>query len=199
MSFYVTTRFWFYSSGPCLSFPQVVKYWPEIGKCGFLVWRYLLRRDDMEPAPWTPEGLERSKKLGLKVQVRTWGTQHCLYNTHTHTSLLYTIYMTLSPSLILPLSQYPPGYLEAMANKSRKEASVRGGRGGSPRGKRHGGRGRPRCGRPPKRVKEEEREGEEPAEHEEGETQTNGGEDTPKDTGQCVRQRKTLPSSAVVI
>uniref|UniRef100_A0A8C5UA00 RING-type E3 ubiquitin transferase n=1 Tax=Malurus cyaneus samueli TaxID=2593467 RepID=A0A8C5UA00_9PASS len=34
----------------------VVKYWPEIGKCGFLVWRYLLRRDDIEPAPWTSEG-----------------------------------------------------------------------------------------------------------------------------------------------
>uniref|UniRef100_A0A8C2IDS0 E3 ubiquitin-protein ligase UHRF n=1 Tax=Cyprinus carpio TaxID=7962 RepID=A0A8C2IDS0_CYPCA len=50
---------------------QVVKYWPEIGKCGFLVWRYLLRRDDLEPAPWTPEGIERSKKLGLRVQVRS--------------------------------------------------------------------------------------------------------------------------------
>uniref|UniRef100_A0A8B9K838 E3 ubiquitin-protein ligase UHRF n=1 Tax=Astyanax mexicanus TaxID=7994 RepID=A0A8B9K838_ASTMX len=47
---------------------KVVKYWPEIGKCGFLVWRYLLRRDDVEPAPWTPEGIERSKKLGLRVQ-----------------------------------------------------------------------------------------------------------------------------------
>uniref|UniRef100_A0A4W4FEB3 E3 ubiquitin-protein ligase UHRF n=1 Tax=Electrophorus electricus TaxID=8005 RepID=A0A4W4FEB3_ELEEL len=68
---------------------KVVKYWPEIGKCGFLVWRYLLRRDDVEPAPWTAEGLERSKKLGLRVQ-------------------------------------YPPGYLEAMANKNKKEASVRG-------------------------------------------------------------------------
>lgn len=48
----------------------MVKYWPEIGKCGYLVWRYLLRRDDMEPAPWTPEGMERIKKLGLAVQVR---------------------------------------------------------------------------------------------------------------------------------
>ncbi|XP_037757847.1 E3 ubiquitin-protein ligase UHRF2 isoform X6 [Chelonia mydas] len=47
---------------------KVVKYWPEIGKCGFLVWRYLLRRDDVEPAPWTSEGIERSKKLGLNVQ-----------------------------------------------------------------------------------------------------------------------------------
>uniref|UniRef100_A0A8C4EVA6 E3 ubiquitin-protein ligase UHRF n=1 Tax=Dicentrarchus labrax TaxID=13489 RepID=A0A8C4EVA6_DICLA len=44
---------------------KVVKYWPEIGKCGYLVWRYLLRRDDLEPAPWTPEGLERIKKLGM--------------------------------------------------------------------------------------------------------------------------------------
>ncbi|XP_060791993.1 E3 ubiquitin-protein ligase UHRF2-like [Neoarius graeffei] len=137
---------------------KVVKYWPEIGKCGFLVWRYLLRRDDVEPAPWTPEGLERSKKLGLKVQ-------------------------------------YPPGYLEAMANKSRKEASVRGGRGGAPRGKRHGGRGRPRCGRPPKRVKEEEEEeeeergGDEPAEHEDEETQKNGEEDSQKDT-MCKEQQE---------
>uniref|UniRef100_A0A3B3BB23 E3 ubiquitin-protein ligase UHRF n=1 Tax=Oryzias melastigma TaxID=30732 RepID=A0A3B3BB23_ORYME len=49
---------------------KVVKYWPEIGKCGYLVWRYLLRRDDLEPAPWTPEGLERIQKLGLVVQVR---------------------------------------------------------------------------------------------------------------------------------
>uniref|UniRef100_A0AAQ5X3H6 E3 ubiquitin-protein ligase UHRF n=1 Tax=Amphiprion ocellaris TaxID=80972 RepID=A0AAQ5X3H6_AMPOC len=71
---------------------KVVKYWPEIGKCGYLVWRYLLRRDDMEPAPWTPEGVERIKKLGLAVQ-------------------------------------YPPGYLSAMANKTKKEACARPGRG----------------------------------------------------------------------
>ncbi|KAM4710026.1 E3 ubiquitin-protein ligase UHRF2 isoform 2-T3 [Discoglossus pictus] len=63
---------------------KVVKYWPEIGKCGFLVWRYLLRRDDSEPAPWTPEGMERSKKLGLTLQ-------------------------------------FPEGYLEAMANKEKKD------------------------------------------------------------------------------
>ncbi|XP_075065423.1 E3 ubiquitin-protein ligase UHRF2 [Mixophyes fleayi] len=63
---------------------KVVKYWPEIGKCGFLVWRYLLRRDDVEPAPWTAEGIERSKKLGLTLQ-------------------------------------FPEGYLEAMANKEKKD------------------------------------------------------------------------------
>ncbi len=35
---------------------KVVKYWPETGKAGFRVWRYLLRRDDPSPAPWTEEG-----------------------------------------------------------------------------------------------------------------------------------------------
>uniref|UniRef100_A0A8C8GA01 E3 ubiquitin-protein ligase UHRF n=1 Tax=Oncorhynchus tshawytscha TaxID=74940 RepID=A0A8C8GA01_ONCTS len=83
---------------------KVVKYWPEIGKCGFLVWRYLLRRDDLEPAPWTPEGLERIQKLGLAVQ-------------------------------------YPPGYVEAMANKTKKEANARP---GCTRSKKQPGRGRPR-------------------------------------------------------
>ncbi|XP_066501974.1 E3 ubiquitin-protein ligase UHRF2-like [Hoplias malabaricus] len=123
---------------------KVVKYWPEIGKCGFLVWRYLLRRDDLEPAPWTPEGIERSKKLGLKVQ-------------------------------------YPPGYLEAMANKTKKEASARGSR-GLLRGKRHGGRGRPKSGRPAKRVKEEEHEEEEEkAEvNVDEEVHSNGDQETPK-------------------
>ncbi|KAM9308657.1 E3 ubiquitin-protein ligase UHRF1-like [Gastrophryne carolinensis] len=47
---------------------KVVKYWPEKGKSGFLIWRYLLRRDDEEPAPWTKEGKERMKKLGLTMQ-----------------------------------------------------------------------------------------------------------------------------------
>ncbi|XP_062867783.1 E3 ubiquitin-protein ligase UHRF2-like isoform X2 [Trichomycterus rosablanca] len=126
----------------------VVKYWPEIGKCGFLVWRYLLRRDDMEPAPWTPEGIERSKKLGLKIQ-------------------------------------YPPGYLEAMANKSKKEVSVRGGRGGATRGKRRAGTERSRTGRPPKGVKEEEEddgEEEEAAAKEDAEMQSNEEEETQEDT-----------------
>lgn len=49
---------------------KVVKYWPEKGKSGFLVWRYLLRRDDDEPGPWTKEGKDRIKRLGLTMQVR---------------------------------------------------------------------------------------------------------------------------------
>ncbi|KAG7477048.1 hypothetical protein MATL_G00089440 [Megalops atlanticus] len=119
---------------------KVVKYWPEIGKCGFLVWRYLLRRDDLEPAPWTPEGAERIKKLGLSVQ-------------------------------------YPPGYLEAMANKTKKEASVR----GSARGKRHAGRGRPRSQPLQKKVKEEEKDEQEPEEEADGGPQSNGSQKTPKE------------------
>lgn len=37
---------------------KVVKYYPEKGKSGFLVWKYLLRRDDLEPAPWQKGGQE---------------------------------------------------------------------------------------------------------------------------------------------
>uniref|UniRef100_A0AAX7USC4 E3 ubiquitin-protein ligase UHRF n=1 Tax=Astatotilapia calliptera TaxID=8154 RepID=A0AAX7USC4_ASTCA len=126
---------------------KVVKYWPEIGKCGYLVWRYLLRRDDQEPAPWTPEGVERIKKLGLAVQ-------------------------------------YPPGYLAAMANKSKKEACARPGRGG--RSKHYPGRGRPRRQRKIKE-KEESDDKEEEDEHpvanvEEESPQSNGVQKTTRDT-----------------
>ncbi|XP_060037941.1 E3 ubiquitin-protein ligase UHRF1 isoform X2 [Erinaceus europaeus] len=47
---------------------KVVRYWPEKGKSGFLVWRYLLRRDDTEPVPWTKEGQDRTRRLGLTMQ-----------------------------------------------------------------------------------------------------------------------------------
>ena len=46
---------------------KLVKYWPEKGQSGFLVWRYLLRRDDSSPAPWTKEGQDMTKKHGLKI------------------------------------------------------------------------------------------------------------------------------------
>ena len=47
----------------------MVKYWPEKGKSGFKVWRYLFRRDDTEPAPWTNEGKKRIEQLGLEIKV----------------------------------------------------------------------------------------------------------------------------------
>ena len=42
----------------------MVKYWPQKGKAGFIVWRYLLRRDDPAPAPWTKEGKKRMEEGG---------------------------------------------------------------------------------------------------------------------------------------
>ncbi|XP_029371856.1 E3 ubiquitin-protein ligase UHRF2 [Echeneis naucrates] len=140
---------------------KVVKYWPEIGKCGYLVWRYLLRRDDQEPAPWTPEGLERIKKLGLAVQ-------------------------------------YPPGYLAAMANKTKKEACARPGRGG--RTKHYPGRGRPRRQRKIKEKEEndEEEEDMQPvASVEEEEPQSNGEQKTTRDSE--LSQAEQPPSKRVKI
>ncbi|RKO85294.1 PUA-like domain-containing protein [Blyttiomyces helicus] len=46
---------------------KVVRYWQEAGATGFKVWRYLMRRDDTTPAPWTKEGAELIKKKGLKI------------------------------------------------------------------------------------------------------------------------------------
>ena len=43
---------------------KVVKYWPEEGKSKFIVWRFLLRRDDPAPAPWTKEGKKRIEEGG---------------------------------------------------------------------------------------------------------------------------------------
>lgn len=46
---------------------KVVKYYPQKGKSGFSVWRYVLRRDDPSPAPWTREGKKRISALGLEM------------------------------------------------------------------------------------------------------------------------------------
>jgi E3 ubiquitin-protein ligase UHRF1 len=47
---------------------KVVKYWPEKNSSGFIVWKYLLRRDDTSPGPWTGEGRKLARKLGLAMQ-----------------------------------------------------------------------------------------------------------------------------------
>ncbi|XP_013871455.1 E3 ubiquitin-protein ligase UHRF2 isoform X2 [Austrofundulus limnaeus] len=131
---------------------KVVKYWPEIGKCGYLVWRYLLRRDDLEPAPWTPEGLERIQKLGLSVQ-------------------------------------YPPGYLAAMANKTKKESCARPGHGG--RSSHYGRRGRPRR----RKVKEKEENDEEDEEEEEEIPEANIPEEGPQSNGEQKTTEETVELS----
>lgn len=48
---------------------KVLKYYPEKGESGFIVWRFLLRRDDPTPAPWTKEGKKRIESLGLTMIV----------------------------------------------------------------------------------------------------------------------------------
>ncbi|XP_066597047.1 E3 ubiquitin-protein ligase UHRF1-like [Prorops nasuta] len=45
---------------------KVVRYYPHTGNSGFRVWRYVLRRDDPAPAPWTAEGKKRIAELGLQ-------------------------------------------------------------------------------------------------------------------------------------
>ncbi|KAF7729969.1 E3 ubiquitin-protein ligase uhrf1 [Apophysomyces ossiformis] len=46
---------------------KIVKYWPEKGRSGYGVWRFLFRRDDREPAPWTKEGMALIRKRGLRL------------------------------------------------------------------------------------------------------------------------------------
>jgi len=46
-----------------------VKYYPETGISGFIVWRFVLRRDDPTPAPWTARGKMRMVQLGLEIIV----------------------------------------------------------------------------------------------------------------------------------
>ncbi|RZF35109.1 hypothetical protein LSTR_LSTR009415 [Laodelphax striatellus] len=48
---------------------KVVKYYPEKGKSGFIVWRYMLKRDDTAPAPWTKEGKKWIEQHGLNEMI----------------------------------------------------------------------------------------------------------------------------------
>lgn len=46
---------------------KVVKYWSERKTNGLLIWRYLLRRDDEAPSPWTKKGKRKIRKLELSL------------------------------------------------------------------------------------------------------------------------------------
>lgn len=46
---------------------KVVKYYPERGLSGYIVWKYLLRRDDPSPAPWETG----AKKYNIVVSIDT--------------------------------------------------------------------------------------------------------------------------------
>lgn len=76
---------------------------------------------------------------------------------HNQTSSTHLPHLIPAPPQ--PSPQYPPGYLAAMANKTKKEACARPGRGG--RSKHYSGRGRPRGGRRRKLKEREENGGEE--------------------------------------
>jgi len=45
---------------------KVVKYWPQKGDSGFIVWRYLMRRDDPVSSPWSKEGKKRIEEEGYE-------------------------------------------------------------------------------------------------------------------------------------
>lgn len=49
---------------------KVVSYQPKIAQNGLLVWKFFLRRDDPEPAPWTEEGKRVIKEKNLQIIVR---------------------------------------------------------------------------------------------------------------------------------
>ncbi|XP_023418295.1 E3 ubiquitin-protein ligase UHRF1 isoform X2 [Cavia porcellus] len=87
---------------------KVVKYWPEKGKSGFLVWRYLLRRDDDEPGPWTKEGKDRIKKLGLTMQYPE-GYLEALANRDKENKRAAEAVEELSPSKKGKWKRKPPG------------------------------------------------------------------------------------------
>merc|ERR1719318_2042713 len=46
---------------------KCVRYWPQKGASGFIVWRYEIRRDDPTPAPWSKEGKKRMEELGYEL------------------------------------------------------------------------------------------------------------------------------------
>ena len=46
---------------------KCVRYWPQKGASGFIVWRYEMRRDDPTPSPWSKEGKKRMEELGYEL------------------------------------------------------------------------------------------------------------------------------------
>ncbi|KAL1513520.1 hypothetical protein ABEB36_002922 [Hypothenemus hampei] len=80
---------------------KVVKYYPELGKAGYRIWRYLLRRDDPSPAPWEPnaprfdiiyqdgylESQEANSDKKLNNKSLNQGKKRKLNNTNTNSLL----------------------------------------------------------------------------------------------------------------
>lgn len=75
---------------------KVVKYYPEKGKSGFLVWRYLLRRDDPSLPPWH----KRAKILPVTV--------------------IFFFSKCFDVITLFVFIQYPDGYEEAQKEKEKE-------------------------------------------------------------------------------
>ncbi|KAF9128393.1 ubiquitin-like with PHD and RING finger domains 2 [Mortierella sp. 14UC] len=73
---------------------KVVKYWPETGKAGFRIWRYLMRRDDPEPAPWTiqPVVLPPETSAGAETPGHGANTSYPLGSTPRRSSSSQPLY-----------------------------------------------------------------------------------------------------------
>ncbi|VVC31263.1 SRA-YDG,PUA-like domain, partial [Cinara cedri] len=46
---------------------KVDSYFPVRGLSGYIVWRYVLKRDDPAPAPWTQESTDNMAKKGREI------------------------------------------------------------------------------------------------------------------------------------
>lgn len=66
---------------------KVVKYWSERNDIGLIVWRFLLRRDDPAPAPWTRDGRNRIRRLHLDHIIEPSAVMQPARNRSSGTSL----------------------------------------------------------------------------------------------------------------
>ncbi|KAK3822339.1 MAG: PUA-like domain-containing protein, partial [Linnemannia gamsii] len=89
---------------------KVVKYWPEVGKAGFRVWRYLMRRDDPEPAPWTKQTMARSLENPAEVGFSGQGAGT------SHPPGSAALESCSSPSLYIRVKQEPVNGSEYLLN-----------------------------------------------------------------------------------
>ncbi|KAG0273158.1 E3 ubiquitin-protein ligase uhrf1 [Linnemannia exigua] len=89
---------------------KVVKYWPEVGKAGFRIWRYLMRRDDPEPAPWTMQSvtLPLENPAGVGSSGQGAGTSHPLGSAARESFI--------SPSLYTHVNHEPINERECLLN-----------------------------------------------------------------------------------
>lgn len=95
---------------------KVVKYWSESNDIGLIVWRFLLRRDDPTPAPWTRDGKNRIRRLHLDRIIEPEVER----NTSSRTSLHSSTSSTSCPCECEECSDKRPQCLSGASGKKRK-------------------------------------------------------------------------------